>query len=149
MAGHSASSCGGRGTGGVTKTKRRDEIRLRCEPANARAARRFVVHSLHARGAEDLGELAELLTSELVTNSILHANTAITVRLTVIDQRLRVEVVDHSLAQPSPRHFGVEAATGRGLELVEMLASSWGVDMGDGGKTVWFELESSDDRAIA
>ena len=38
------------------------------------------------------------------------------------------------------RRYSAEAATGRGLVLVESLADAWGSDIGPSGKTVWFEL---------
>jgi hypothetical protein len=44
---------------------------------------------------------------------------------------------------PTLRRYERSAATGRGLQLVERLASRWGVDVDDGSKTVWFELALS------
>lgn len=54
---------------------------------------------------------------------------------------LRIEVDDAADARPQPRHADLLAEGGRGLELVAMLASRWGVDgRPGGGKRVWFEL---------
>jgi PAS domain S-box-containing protein len=52
-----------------------------------------------------------------------------------------VSVTDGSTYLPSPRDYGQAATTGRGLELVELLADRHGTETGAGnGKTVWFEL---------
>ena len=53
---------------------------------------------------------------------------------------VRVEVADGSAALPRPREATAVDEGGRGLALVEALSSSWGAELGEGGKTVWFEL---------
>jgi anti-sigma regulatory factor (Ser/Thr protein kinase) len=116
-------------------------ITLEPEPVNAGRARRFVVDAVHRLAGDAQAELAELLASELVTNVILHARTSLTVRVLCDDGRLRVEVVDSSDAVPLRRSFSAQAATGRGLDLVEVLAASWGTHATESGKVVWFELE--------
>ncbi len=83
---------------------------------------------------------AALLTSELVTNAVLHAATPMCVTLHVLPDRIRVDVADGNPAFPSIKEYGREAATGRGLTLFDTLASNWGVQAVDGGKIVWFEL---------
>lgn len=112
-------------------------------PAEARSAgmaRRFVSVALHQSGHEVLDDVASLLASELVTNAVLHARSAVHVRLRADGSRVRVEVRDASSAPVSPRHFASDAATGRGLLLVSELAAAWGSDAGPDGKCVWFEL---------
>lgn len=83
---------------------------------------------------------AALLTSELVTNAVLHAATPLSVTLHILPDRIRVDVADGNPAFPSVKEYGREAATGRGLTLFSKLASAWGVQPVDGGKIVWFEL---------
>jgi anti-sigma regulatory factor (Ser/Thr protein kinase) len=114
---------------------------LSLEPDNssAGAARRFVAAELADEPAPVL-EAATLLTSELVTNAILHANTAFEVAVILSPGTLRVEVSDRSTDIPVLRQYDLEAATGRGLRLVESIARSWGVEQRDEGKAVWFEL---------
>ncbi|MFE3873525.1 ATP-binding protein [Kitasatospora sp. NPDC059146] len=93
-------------------------------------------------------ETALLLLSELVTNACHHArgprDRLIGVRLLLpTPTLLRVEVSDASPKLPVPRHAAPEDESGRGLELVAALATSWGAEpRGKGyiGKTVWFEL---------
>jgi anti-sigma regulatory factor (Ser/Thr protein kinase) len=106
-------------------------------------ARRFVDETLASWSLSALRDEVELLTSELVTNVVLHARTEFTVRLRRLHGSLRVEVVDGSLASPRKAHViddDVEGATGRGLLLVEALAVNWGVAPTHAGKTVWFEV---------
>ncbi|MER7829456.1 SpoIIE family protein phosphatase [Streptomyces sp. NPDC095602] len=114
------------------------------DPESAARARRFVRAALGdaAPGtAPDLLDTAELLTSELVTNAVLHARTDIDVSAGATDGRVRVAVRDH---RPSrvlvPQDCPPYAGTGQGLALVERLASRHGVETGDTAKTVWFEL---------
>lgn len=104
-------------------------------------ARRFVVRALEASGLADLADTAELLVSELVTNAVLHARSKIVVRVDVDGHRLRVEVRDDTANTPQVRPYGAHATTGRGLLLVETLATRWGFKPQGAGKAVWFELE--------
>lgn len=114
-------------------------------PESARAARQLVLESLAQVGRTDLAEAAGLLVSELVTNAIVHARTTIVLDVAVGAGGLRVSVRDGSPNMPVPRHYGRTATTGRGLELVELLADRHGTTGdGNGGKTVWFELGTPD-----
>jgi hypothetical protein len=88
----------------------------------------------------EVSECAALLTSELVTNAVLHAATPLCVTLHLMSDRIRVDVADGSPVVPSMKDYGADAATGRGLTLFRTLASDWGVQVVDGGKIVWFEL---------
>ena len=88
----------------------------------------------------DVSSCAALLTSELVTNAVLHAATPMCVTLHILPDRIRVDVADGSSSFPAIKDYGRDAATGRGLTLFNTLASDWGVQAVDGGKIVWFEL---------
>lgn len=82
-----------------------------------------------------------LLTNELVTNAILHADSEIDVLVDVTGDRVRVEVHDAARRAPVRRRGDPTSTAGRGLALVEALASDWGVDTVPGdGKFVWFEV---------
>ncbi|MCF1599284.1 ATP-binding protein, partial [Streptomyces muensis] len=114
--------------------------RLAPAPENAAVARRFVRSALGG-ATPDLVDVAELLTGELVTNAVIHARTETEVRAWAVEGRAHVQVADHRPGQglvPHDRH--PYACTGRGLTLVEELATSHGVHSGGGHKTVWFEL---------
>lgn len=117
-------------------------LKLRRDPASAAHARRFIGRVLRDEECVDAQELVVLLANELVTNAILHADSDIDVVVDVDTRRVRVEVRDDSDRRPQRRHALVDSTSGRGLELVESLATEWGVEgiPGD-GKAVWFELE--------
>ena len=89
---------------------------------------------------EEVVECAALLTSELVTNAVLHAGTPLSVTLHLLADRIRVDVADGSATIPAVKEYSADAATGRGLTLFNTLASGWGVQVVPGGKIVWFEL---------
>lgn len=104
-----------------------------------RTARHAVADALR-RCDEDVVHAAALLASELVTNAILHARTAVEVVVTPVAHGVRIEVSDDDPALPSRREIEQESTTGRGLALVELLARSFGVEARPDGKVVWFEL---------
>lgn len=115
------------------------------DSANARAAREFVAQALVSLDCAHLEDTVALLTSELVTNAIVHANTPIELRVDAPRPgRVRVEVEDRHPHTPSTGPAGDdEQERGRGLCIVESLATDWGIAPLDGdgaGKTVWFEL---------
>jgi GAF domain-containing protein len=114
---------------------------LRLEPIvdSTPTARHWIMEQLHDVPL-DVVECAALLTSELVTNAVLHAATPLSVTLHMLDDRIRIDVADSSPTFPSMKDYGADAATGRGLTLFNTLASDWGVQPMDGGKIVWFEL---------
>jgi anti-sigma regulatory factor (Ser/Thr protein kinase) len=110
-------------------------------PDSARAARRFVADVLRSANADAFVDTAALLTSELVTNGIVHAHTDLQILVEATAHWVRVEVLDESPALPSRRDYDEQAATGRGLEMVELLAADFGVQpMEQRGKLVWFRL---------
>ena len=109
-------------------------------PAGARAARHFVRDAL--TGSDDeFRDIVLLLTSEVATNAVLHTGDDFEVRVDLLDGGgIRVAVTDHSRQMPQPRRTPVDATTGRGLNLVDTLATAWGVDDQGHGKAVWFEV---------
>ena len=88
-----------------------------------------------------MGEVPCLLVSELVTNAIVHTNTAVELELRLVGRRLRSVVADESSRVPVPRHSDPTAVAGRGLQVVTELAEEWGVEMTAAGKAVWFEVD--------
>jgi PAS domain S-box-containing protein len=122
-----------------------EALTLPPEPASVAIARHFVDGRLRAaQVSDDVIDTATLLTSELVTNAVLHAGTEIEVRV-VAAPDVRVEVVDRSPELPRRRTHSAESVIGRGLELVEALATHFGVgsEPENGtkrGKRVWFSL---------
>ncbi|HEX2577188.1 MAG TPA: PAS domain S-box protein [Aquihabitans sp.] len=116
------------------------------ELASPGRARAFVEDALPTSFGES--DICLLLTSEVVTNAVLHAGTRVTVRIVVTDEWARIEVTDGSPVRPLPRDYGPQGRTGRGLRMVDSLASAWGVDYGSGTKTVWFEVGERPARVV-
>jgi len=81
-----------------------------------------------------------LLADELATNAILHGRTDFEVRVRKIGEVVRVEVLDGNTRAPVAALVPEDATTGRGLLMVQSLASRWGIESVDDGKAVWFEL---------
>ncbi|MEV0847418.1 ATP-binding protein [Streptomyces sp. NPDC049954] len=95
-------------------------------------------------------DTAELLTSELVTNALVHTAHDAVVTATVGPQGVRVEVRDFTGHRPRPRTPVPDEHTGgRGLGLVQSLADSWGVRALGVGKVVWFQLDDPAGRGEA
>jgi hypothetical protein len=114
--------------------------RFRSEAISASAARRFAADVLNAWGQESIIDDALLLLDEVVTNAIQHTVGDVTVCLN-LERRLRVEVTDASDRTPWKRSPTPETETGRGLQIIEKLATAWGTEpLPSGGKCVWFEL---------
>jgi anti-sigma regulatory factor (Ser/Thr protein kinase) len=114
---------------------------LEQHPAAVRRARRFVHDQCHAAGVNDgTSETAVLLTSEIVTNAILHGRSVARLTLMTTGDRLRIEVGDDNSRLPQPAEPDREALNGRGLAIVDTLAASWGSSQRGEGKVVWFEL---------
>ncbi len=110
-------------------------------PASAGQARRFVESVLEDGDLDHLAYPATMLVSELVANAVLHTGTAIEVVVCPEPDAVRVEVHDGSPQLPIRKHYSNMSGTGRGLLLVERMASEWGSDRTAEGKMVWFELD--------
>jgi serine phosphatase RsbU (regulator of sigma subunit)/anti-sigma regulatory factor (Ser/Thr protein kinase) len=117
------------------------------ESAAVPAARRFVRETLRSwqvLGRDDLLADAELLTSELVTNAVLHAETPVRVMCRADGYGVEVSVLDWQPGCTIPGGPGRAADShreaGRGLVMLAALSSSWGVTYASAAKTVWFRL---------
>ncbi|MEV7675179.1 MULTISPECIES: SpoIIE family protein phosphatase [unclassified Streptomyces] len=110
------------------------------------AARAFVRDTLQGWGHPELVDDAVVLTSELVTNAVVHAGTAADVLCLRSDDSVRVEVSDRYPEREIPVQSGRTLASpdrenGRGLLLCAALAHRWGVDYSPTRKHVWFHLD--------
>ncbi len=122
------------------------DVTLPCGPEAAGKARHLVAGACaRARLPEDLSDSAQLATSELVTNAIVHGRSEVHLHLAVDGQRgaLRVEVGDDNSRHPRMQPADDGALDGRGLFIVDLLATRWGVRDTPTGKVVWFELVAS------
>jgi CheY-like chemotaxis protein/anti-sigma regulatory factor (Ser/Thr protein kinase) len=102
-------------------------------------ARRFVRASVGEIDPVML-EAVELLTSELVTNAVVHAGSEPRLALILHSDHIRVEVHDDDPTLPAEQEHDASRPSGRGIPLLEHLASTWGVESVEDGKVVWFEV---------
>ena len=142
-----------RARGRTGRTVRAEDARLRlglgaADLRSVSEVRRELRELLDDRAKPDRSAVAELLTSELVANALVHTDREAVVTAVVSGRALRVEVRDFAeqrpVPRPSPAQGEPDAArqrtNGRGLVLVRALADAWGVCAHGVGKTVWFEL---------
>lgn len=115
-----------------------DHVHLDPVPRVAGVARAFVLERSPGLPPA-VREVLLLLTSELVTNAVIHARTPLEVGITVSDRSILVTVHDENLETAPSRASGREG--GWGLGLVRDLADEFAMDEHPGdGKTAWFRL---------
>ncbi|MGX1133589.1 PAS domain S-box-containing protein [Streptomyces glaucescens] len=138
---------------------RHDESRSRSFVITARAAasfepvgrsvasaRSFVRDTLQGWGYADIVDDAVVLTSELVTNAVVHAGTAADVLCLRTEEGVRIEVSDRYPEREVPLQSAAvnmgspDREGGRGLQLCAALADRWGVEYTPTHKNVWFQL---------
>ena len=112
------------------------------DSSSVRAVRTFIASATDLPA--DLEATVSLLASELAANSVLHARTAYQVGVFAGFGRVRVSVSDSNPRLPVMKLHSLEAATGRGLRMVQSLADRWGIESHEQGKTVWFEFDLAD-----
>ncbi len=118
-------------------------LTLPARPEHVGEARQFIARTI---GDDPRADSALLLTSELVTNALLHSRSRLPGGQIVIvavsnAAGLLVTVTDDGCDTGLPAvaaHPGDEH--GNGLLLVETIADSWGYLRSDGHTTVWFRL---------
>jgi len=120
-------------------------LELPDDPGSVTLARNLLTQLLGQWEMEDFVDLASLLITELVGNAIRHVPGACAVELTRRGDVLRIVVVDSGPGMPDLQSPGISTFGGRGLHIVNALATRWGIDrLEDGSKAVWAELASSE-----
>ena len=118
-----------------------------------RSARRLVADQLAEWELGDADGVTVLLVSELMTNAVMHARTTVALVIAVADGVVEVAVEDSDgRAIPQLRGTGRlrvvasewDAEHGRGLYLVDSLATEWGIEQLESGKHVWFRRPVSE-----
>lgn len=105
------------------------------------AARAFLSRLLDGWGLpESVIDDASLLTTELLSNAVLHGRGLVHLRVEVEDGAVHVRVHDDAAGLPEVNHADPTSLGGRGMFIVECVADEWGSDPDEPGKTVWFRL---------
>ncbi|MFJ2239979.1 SpoIIE family protein phosphatase [Streptomyces sp. NPDC087859] len=110
------------------------------------SARSFVRDTLQGWGFADIVDDAVVLTSELVTNAVVHAGTTADVLCLRSDDGVRIEVADRYPEREVPLQGSLatmgspDREGGRGLQLCAALAGRWGVEYTPTHKQVWFQI---------
>jgi anti-sigma regulatory factor (Ser/Thr protein kinase) len=120
----------------------RVQVVLLPEPRSASSARDFIRRAFATSrlGQEAYLDNALLVVTELVTNAVRHGRSTVTLAVTVDDDRVLLEVQDAGTGVPAVHHPGWQSLGGRGLLMVDAMATRWGVRPAPGGKVVWAEL---------
>ncbi len=115
--------------------------------ASSRARRRLDDEYATALAGDEL-DAAKLLVTELVNNAVLHGHGTISLRAALDENRLLIEVIDEGSGfERVLDDHDFDSIGGRGLDIVEAVASRWGVH--EGTTHVWFELERPGPRVGA
>jgi anti-sigma regulatory factor (Ser/Thr protein kinase) len=109
-------------------------------PAIAEARRTVAEHLAQWELSQDVVDEVVLMTSELVTNAFVHGRPPIDLRLRRTGSELVVEVRDRAVYRPRRRRADDDDESGRGLQIVSVLADRWGSRATGTGKSVWFSV---------
>jgi signal transduction histidine kinase len=105
-------------------------------------ARHVVNAAVGARLPGSMDAVAVVLT-ELLSNAVQHAGPPVRLRLLVTGDRVLIEVRDTSTLPPRRRLPGPHEERGRGLHIVDALATEWGCRITRDGKSTWAELHAA------
>ncbi|WP_405698323.1 ATP-binding protein [Streptomyces coelicoflavus] len=127
----------------VVAPRRRDDMPRPQDAARVGVLRRIAAARLKHHGLDALIDDVLLISSELLTNALLHSGAAeITLNLTVRGGCLRITVIDGMPGRAERRKVDDEAETGRGLGLIAILAAqsggTWGTS--EDGAATWCSL---------
>jgi hypothetical protein len=125
-----------------------DTFDITGEPAEVPKARHRVAAAVQGHARHD--DIV-LLASELITNAVVHSDSALPGgKVTIAVSRssaslVRVEVTDAVSRQrhPQVRKNGIDAETGKGLDMVKQLSMAWGTSSNNAECSVWFEMANS------
>jgi anti-sigma regulatory factor (Ser/Thr protein kinase) len=102
---------------------------------------RSAIRSLMEREPPELRDVAVLLTDELVSNAVIHGGGRYVLTAQMLPDCIRVEVADASSDPPQVMAPSADQERGRGMAIVDALASTWGTNGDGAGKVVWFRLD--------
>ncbi len=107
---------------------------------SAAQGRRFVREVLLSCALPGVVDTAVLLASELITNAVLHGRSEVELTVEITRAGVKVSAADMNSRMPVMQSADELALDGRGITIVNLLASSWGVTATGTGKVVWFCL---------
>ncbi|MFJ8618834.1 SpoIIE family protein phosphatase [Streptomyces clavifer] len=113
------------------------------DPEGLSEARAIVRQALSDWEMAELADDAELVTGELLVNVLLHTEGGAVLTLEVLPEpvrRIRLSVQDRSSVWPRRRTPGETSTSGRGLLLLDAVATCWGIEPRGEGKAVWCEI---------
>ncbi|MCX4966730.1 SpoIIE family protein phosphatase [Streptomyces sp. NBC_00654] len=122
------------------------------DPEGLSDARAIVRQALADWGMAELADDAELVTGELLVNVLLHTEGGAVLTLEVLPEpvrRVRLSVQDRSSVWPRRRTPGETSTSGRGLLLLDAVATRWGIEPRGEGKAVWCEIGPNPGPAAA
>lgn len=118
-------------------------------PGSVPEARQFATEALQDAPPETLDVIA-LMVSELASNCVRHTDSEFEVTVRSSGEEIRVEAIDRGEGEPRMRPAGPDDLSGRGLQIVDMFSTDWGVESLPGsGKVVWFTLTVSEPAQTA
>jgi serine phosphatase RsbU (regulator of sigma subunit) len=127
----------------ASPARRRPDVSvvLPLDVSGVRRARAFVRQHCQAAGVSETDcDTAILLTSETVTHAFIHGRSEARLRLVVRPDAVRIEVGDDNSRHPQHIERHEDALDGRGLDILDLLSTRWGVADDIAGKVVWFEV---------
>jgi anti-sigma regulatory factor (Ser/Thr protein kinase) len=132
------------GAPAITSRSHRTCLELQAHPRAVPHARRFARETLRAWKLHRIADDTELIISELVSNAVTAAgllpDAHISVLIAARPDHLAVLVWDASPRLPARQPHDDDAASGRGLQIVEALSARWGSYADRHGKVVWAQL---------
>lgn len=137
----------GTGTKNTKGHQRRWVLPFEALPTEVGLLRRAATTQLDQWGVPTVGDVAQLVVTELATNVIKHVGegSPTTLILEWKKDRLRVEMHDKSRSLPSLRTADCDAECGRGLHMLATMAVDWGTTVTALGKAVWCEIPLGSD----
>jgi anti-sigma regulatory factor (Ser/Thr protein kinase) len=117
-----------------------DAVELVLPPTVAAAARtrRCIEEHVQPRVSDETAGHVKLVVSELVNDAVVHGEGAITIRLDVLRDAVRVEVIDEGSGSTPEIRRSADEGGGWGLQIVEAVSRRWGVF--EGSAHVWAEV---------
>ncbi len=109
------------------------------DAASLRDARHMVADTL-TDVPDDVRDMAVLLAGEVLTNSVVHGGGWFLLQVDTAPDWVHVEVADSTPGEPTVLRPSRDRDHGRGMAIVDAMASAWGVEQRGSHKVVWFDL---------